>query len=251
MVHIRKRPITTVESRIKKFGVEYYRGGVMEVLRFLKELNTEGSQEVLEKLLKFLKVHSERFNPRKVSKEISIFCEEKPMAVLEKLAFFLENHSLRELEKFERAVGKSFIRTIEYAANLFKNKKILTLSNSKTLLEVFRKAKPPVIFVLESHPGGEGKVLVESLRKMHLHAEPVEDLLAYRTLRMVDVCLVGADYVDESGNVLNKESKKPFFVVADPFKFGSKKLKDTNLFEVVPSELITAIITDPEGGTLC
>jgi|Wag4MinimDraft_1082647.scaffolds.fasta_scaffold00004_40 translation initiation factor 2B subunit (eIF-2B alpha/beta/delta family) len=247
---------------MKKFGVEYYRGGVMEVLRFLKELNTEGSQEVLEKLLKFLKVHSERFNPRKVSKEISIFCEEKPMAVLEKLAFFLENHSLRELEKFERAVGKSFIRTIEYAANLFKNKKILTLSNSKTLLEVFRKAKPPVIFVLESHPGGEGKVLVESLRKMHLHAEPVEDLLAYRTLRMVDVCLVGADYVDESGNVLNKvgtttlailskESKKPFFVVADPFKFGSKKLKDTNLFEVVPSELITAIITDPEGGTLC
>ncbi|MDK2898500.1 translation initiation factor eIF-2B [Thermotoga sp. Xyl54] len=247
---------------MKKFEVEYYRGGVMEVLSFLKELNTEGSQEVLEKLLKFLKENSERLNSREVSKEIGIFCEEKPMAVLEKLAFFLENHSLKELEKFERAVEKSFIRTIEYASNFFKNKKILTLSNSKTLLEVFRKARPPMVFVLESHPGGEGKMLVESLRKIHLRAEPVEDLLAYRILRMVDVCLTGADYVDESGNVLNKvgtttlailsrELRKPFFVVADPFKFGSKKLKDTNLFEVVPSELITAIITDPEGGTLC
>ncbi|WP_296905426.1 translation initiation factor eIF-2B [Thermotoga sp.] len=185
------------------------------------------------------------------------------MAVLEKLVRFLKmNPSREELVRFRRLLKKSLDRTVEYASSFCRRKRIITLSNSKTLVWTFINARPICVYVLESRPGGEGKILVESLRRKRLRAELIEDLLAYRILKEVDLCLVGADYVDKAGNVLNKvgsttlailckELQKPFLVVADPFKFGSRLLKDTDLFEVVPSELITAIITDPEGGTTC
>ncbi|PLV60492.1 initiation factor 2B [Thermotoga sp. KOL6] len=226
-------------------------------------MNVEGSQEVQESLLDFIEKNHEKLLPNEIVKDIRNFCARKPMAVLEKVASFLEkNPSKEELKKFRMSIKASFNRTVEYAASFFKSKKILTLSNSKTLFQVFLKAKPLFVFVLESRPGGEGKVLVQSLQKEGIRAEVIDDLLAYKILKKVDLCAVGADYVDESGNVLNKigssvlavlcrELKKPFLVIADPYKFGSRALEDTDVFEVVPSYLITAIITDPEGGTTC
>ncbi|PLV55835.1 initiation factor 2B [Thermotoga sp. SG1] len=226
-------------------------------------MKTEGSREVAERLITFIEDNFESLNMNEVVRDIHLFFREKPMAVLEKLAHFLKTSpSKKELSEFLRLLKKTLERTVEYASSFCRGKRIITLSNSKTLKQTFIKAKPVCVYVLESRPGSEGRILVESLRREGLRVELVEDLLAYRILRKVDLCLVGADYVDKAGNVLNKvgsttlailcrEQKKPFLVVADPFKFGSRSLKETDLFEVIPSELITAIITDPEGGTAC
>jgi len=236
---------------------------VHRVREFLSQMKTEGSQEVAERLINFIENNFESLNMDEVIRDIDLFCDEKPMAVLEKLARFLKaNPPKKELSEFRRLLKKALERTVEYASSFCRGKRIITLSNSKTLKQTFIRAKPVCVHVLESRPGSEGRILVESLRREGLKVELIEDLMAYRTLKEVDLCLVGADYVDEAGNVLNKvgsttlailcrEQKKPFLVVADPFKFGSRSLKETDLFEVIPSELITAIITDPEGGTAC
>jgi len=232
-------------------------------LEKLEKLKLQGSHEVLEFLCSFLIESFGKVKKQEVIEDLERFLAKKPMAVLERLKERLESDWTAEaVSSFLEAVKGSLERTTDYAAKLLRGKVVLTLSNSITLRGTFLKAKEISVFVQESLPGGEGKVLFESLRENGIEAFLIPDTLCFRYLREVDACVIGADYVYPSGDVLNKVGsatlavlcehfRKPFLVVADPSKFGKRFPKETELFERVPSKLITAILTDPEGGTVC
>lgn len=232
-------------------------------LEVLEGLAAQGSIEVLKFFCSFLVENFEKMKKAEVIDDLERFLAKKPMASLERLKKKLEREwTVEAILIFLKSTEKSLERTADYAAKLLRGKVVLTLSNSVTLRDTFLKAKEISVFVQESLPGGEGKVLFESLRENGIEAFLIPDALCFRYLREVDACVIGADYVYPSGDVLNKVGsatlavlcehfRKPFLVVADPSKFGKRFPKETELFERVPSKLITAILTDPEGGTVC
>jgi translation initiation factor 2B subunit (eIF-2B alpha/beta/delta family) len=101
------------------------------------------------------------------------------------------------------------IRTssVKIASNLRKylnpEDTIATFSHSKTILDVLNILKPKKIFVLESSPGGEGKLLSNELEVTNTL---VEDSLGFSMIEsgQINVVLIGCDaYVPDNG-IVNK-----------------------------------------------
>ncbi|MCD6268323.1 MAG: translation initiation factor eIF-2B [Thermotogaceae bacterium] len=233
-----------------------------------KKLNVEGSVEVAEKVLEILADALKNEGEEKALELSEIFAHMKPsMRALEEI--YMELRESRDyklsLKKLREKLVENVLKTAKTCAHLLKRaERILTMSNSTTvyLSLKFMKRKPRVC-VLESLPGGEGRVLKDKLKKEGFDAMLLPDSAVFNAVEWTEVILVGADSILEDFSVVNKIGTrtlavisrylgKPFFVVADPWKFGKKGLpKETvtyngskiPLFELVPSDLITAIIT--------
>lgn len=179
-----------------------------------------------------------------------------------------------ELNKFERLFNntKPFLREINT---------IITLSNSTTLLEVFRRWKseaapnPIKIIIAESRPEEEGKIFAKKLLELGIKCELITDSSMGLFVNMADAAFIGADQVLKSGDIINKTGScllalaakyygKPYYVLTtkDKFndsstyipeqhspdeiwKFNHPELLITNYyFETVKRDLITKLITD-------
>jgi len=156
---------------------------------------------------------------------------------------------------------------------------VLTISNSFTLLQVFKIWKNYggnfQVIISESRPKDEGKVFAKSLIDCGIKVNFVTDASLNICVPEVDAIIIGADRILSNGNVINKTGSgflalsakyynKPFYVFADKTKFveadkfenkiyspkdiwnyQNKLLQIENyLFEEIPAELITKIITD-------
>lgn len=112
--------------------------------------------------------------------------------------------------------------------------KILTHSSSRVVLKVLENAaadnKRFTVYVTESQPDSAGKLMAEKLRKLSIPVTVVLDAAVGYILEKVDLVIVGAEGVVESGGVINKigtyqmavcskAHNKPFYVVAESFKF--------------------------------
>ncbi|XP_056313098.1 translation initiation factor eIF-2B subunit alpha [Danio aesculapii] len=161
--------------------------------------------------------------------------------------------------------------------------KILTHSSSRVVLKVLENAaadnKRFTVYVTESQPDSAGKLMAEKLRKLSIPVTVVLDAAVGYVLEKVDLVIVGAEGVVESGGVINKigtyqmavcskAHNKPFYVVAESFKFVRlyplnqqdvpdrfkykadvlKKAEDLNqehpLIDYTPPSLITLLFTD-------
>jgi len=160
---------------------------------------------------------------------------------------------------------------------LLKYQKVTTISFSKTLLEIFKfwhKENPELeIFILESRPNSEGRILAKELLKLEIKCYFLVDAMMNYAVQNSDCVLIGADQILRNNNVVNKigsyplalcakDAKKPFYVLATKNKITSKvnffadtyssneiwKFRNKNLeiinhyFEEIPKRLITRIL---------
>ncbi|KAK7895491.1 hypothetical protein WMY93_020816 [Mugilogobius chulae] len=104
----------------------------------------------------------------------------------------------------------------------------------KVVLRVLEKAaaekKRFSVYVTESQPDAAGLQMAEALRKLNVPVTVVLDAAVGYVLEKVDLVIVGAEGVVESGGIINKigtyqmalcskAHNKPFYVVAESFKF--------------------------------
>ncbi|XP_043924488.1 translation initiation factor eIF-2B subunit alpha [Protopterus annectens] len=112
--------------------------------------------------------------------------------------------------------------------------RILTHGSSRVVLQVLNEAasakKRFSVFVTESQPDSAGKGMADSLRKLNIPVTVILDAAVGYMMERVDLVIVGAEGVVESGGIINKigtnqmaicakAHNKPFYVVAESFKF--------------------------------
>ncbi|XP_052411618.1 translation initiation factor eIF-2B subunit alpha isoform X2 [Carassius gibelio] len=161
--------------------------------------------------------------------------------------------------------------------------KILTHSSSRVVLKVLENAaadnKRFTVYVTESQPDSAGKLMAQKLCNLNIPVTVVLDAAVGYIMEKVDLVIVGAEGVVESGGVINKigtyqmavcskAHNKPFYVVAESFKFVRlyplnqqdvpdrfkykadilKSMKDLNqehpMIDYTPPSLITLLFTD-------
>ncbi|HKI78969.1 MAG TPA: hypothetical protein VKA26_10540 [Ignavibacteriaceae bacterium] len=206
------------------------------------------------------------------------------MNYIKQLDVFIDKNDKEGLDNFLKVYSKNtentFNKIFENCVPYLKDKsKILTLSNSKTLFEIFKRLKKLngelEITVCESDPAKEGIILAERLSKIGIKTKVIPDASMSQYIRKSDAVVIGADKILGNGNVVNKIGssnaaiiakyfKIPFLVLSAKEKFSSKKsykikkenpadilnerLKNLKIqnpyFEEIESNLITKIISD-------
>ena len=247
--------------------------------------NTSGSSDILVELHEHLK---------KEQKMLEVFPELINEVKIQFTAFHSVQSYLNELEKVMRSkkrIDNFFEKYDSRLINIYdvifdkcktillKHKKFITLSNSKTVFEIFKKLKQSKhdleVTACESRPKFEGRLLAKKLADEGMKINLITDAGIEQVLDNIDAALIGADTILKNGNVVNKTGSAilavlckyrsiPFYVVADKnkisnkYKFGQKEMpadeilrkhhpniKIENLyFEEVNRKLITKIFID-------
>ncbi|NXF85128.1 EI2BA factor, partial [Eubucco bourcierii] len=145
--------------------------------------------------------------------------------------------------------GEIFLRKVSLSRNkiaklchpfIRDGARILTHAYSRVVLRVLEAAieskKRFSVYVTESQPDQAGQVLTDlqkmakALRKLNIPVIVILDAAVGYIMEKVDLVLVGAEGVVESGGIINKigtnqiavcakAQNKPFYVVAESFKF--------------------------------
>lgn len=115
---------------------------------------------------------------------------------------------------------------------------VVTLSRSQSVLwalEAAQGSRPPGrVAVLESLPGGEGRVFAKELRERGLSARVIPDAQGMAAVVAADLLIIGADAVFSDGSVIHKvgtralasaafHSGVPVVVVAGRSKFARRR----------------------------
>merc|ERR1712063_237280 len=98
------------------------------------------------------------------------------------------------------------------------------------LLEAAKSNKRFEVFVTESYPDRSGVLMCDELLRHNITCTLILDSAMGYIMDMVDLVLVGAEGVVESGGIINKigtmtmascakNMNKPFYVLAESFKF--------------------------------
>ncbi|XP_039627948.1 translation initiation factor eIF-2B subunit alpha [Polypterus senegalus] len=155
----------------------------------------------------------------------------------------LEHPDLSQCKKVMIERGELFLKKISLSRNkvaklchtfIKDGTKILTHSSSRVVLRVLEKAaaakKRFTVYVTESQPDCTGLNMADALRKLHIPVIVILDAAVGYVMEKVDLVIVGAEGVVESGGIINKigtyqmavcskAHNKPFYVVAESFKF--------------------------------
>ncbi|KAG7476615.1 hypothetical protein MATL_G00084760 [Megalops atlanticus] len=155
----------------------------------------------------------------------------------------LEHDDLSRCKKVMVERGELFLKKISFSRNkvaklchtfIKDGAKILTHSSSRVVLRVLEKAvaekKRFTVYVTESQPDCAGKKMAEALKNLNVPVTVVLDAAVGYIMEKVDLVIVGAEGVVESGGIINKigtyqmavcskAHNKPFYVVAESFKF--------------------------------
>ncbi|XP_011148255.1 translation initiation factor eIF-2B subunit alpha isoform X1 [Harpegnathos saltator] len=112
---------------------------------------------------------------------------------------------------------------------------ILTHSKSRVVLQAMKEAaasnKIFEVYVTSSSPDNSGEEMCQNLTKLGISCTVILDSAMGYVMEKVDMVMVGAEGVAESGGVINKigtytmaicarEMKKPFYVLTESFKFS-------------------------------
>jgi len=249
--------------------------------------NTSGSTDIVIKLSDYFK---DNLNNPKVLKK-AIFASKWKLSSFQEAIYFIKNFekiylikdknaALEFLNSYENNQSILYQRIFDNAKKYLKNiNSVLTLSNSKTLLEVFKlwrsENKNLTVYIAKSRPMNEGQILAKALLKSDIKVNLITDAAMSHFIPKVDAVIIGADKILKNLNVVNKTGsnaaaiiskyyKKPFYVLASKNKFTSSKkyfidnhnpsevwkyrhkhLRVHNFyFEEIDKKLITKIITE-------
>lgn len=113
--------------------------------------------------------------------------------------------------------------------------KILTHSKSRVVFETMKEAaqnnKLFQVYVTTSAPDNSGKEMCQKLEKLGIPCTVIFDSEIGHIMENVDMVMVGAEGIAESGGIINKmgtytmavcakEANKPFYVLTESFKFS-------------------------------
>uniref|UniRef100_A0A8C5P904 Translation initiation factor eIF2B subunit alpha n=1 Tax=Leptobrachium leishanense TaxID=445787 RepID=A0A8C5P904_9ANUR len=154
----------------------------------------------------------------------------------------LEHSDYEKCKKMMSERGELFLKRISLSRSkitklccpfIKDGAKILTHAYSRVVLKVLEEAakdKRFRVYVTQSQPDLAGKNMAEALRKMKVPVTEILDSAMGYIMEKVDLVIVGAEGVVESGGIINKigtnqmavcakAQNKPFYVVAESFKF--------------------------------
>ncbi|MFN4110685.1 MAG: hypothetical protein ACK4G1_00290, partial [Ignavibacteria bacterium] len=120
----------------------------------------------------------------------------------------------------------------------------------------------PIIFILESKPGGEGNLIYQKLKKLEMKVHFVKDKEMKKIIDQVDLILIGADKILLKKWFINKVKTKKLLTLARqkgrpvlllafrekiikteiPIKHFQKLRPDKNLFEKIDLKLVDEIL---------
>lgn len=137
----------------------------------------------------------------------------------------------RAAERVLRLLDESVERCAEVGSKALSGcARVLTLSNSEQLEKIFARAGLEAIYVLESRPGGEGRILARRLSALGKSVVVVPDLSAHIACSKCDCVVVGCDalYPDGFTNKLGSgllaclaaHYSKPFYAATTKWKVG-------------------------------
>ncbi|KAM4709530.1 translation initiation factor eIF2B subunit alpha [Discoglossus pictus] len=155
----------------------------------------------------------------------------------------LEHSDYDKCKKMMSERGEIFLTRISLSRNkitklcrpfIKDGAKILTHAYSRVVLRVLEEAaaanKRFSVYVTESQPDVSGKQMAVALRNLNVPVTMILDAAVGYIMEKVDLVIVGAEGVVESGGIINKigtnqmavcakAQNKPFYVVAESFKF--------------------------------
>lgn len=177
-----------------------------------------------------------------LSNRIENIVDERSVGLIEENA----ERSLKEVLKANKEAA-------ETARKIVSGKRILTISRSETVRRTLEGGIANKVYISESRPGMEGIELGNTLS-----AEIIYDSEIPKIASNVDLVLIGADSLLLNGDVINKVGSLsaglaakhegiPFYVVASTDKIKKesiRKKEKSEIFEIIPSDLVTKIITE-------
>lgn len=155
----------------------------------------------------------------------------------------LDNKPFVECKKIMLHRGELFLKKLMEArgkvarigaAFIIDGSKILVHSKSRVVLQAMKEAvnlnKRFEVFVTRSSPDHSGDEMAAELAKLNIPCTVILDSAVGYVMEQVDMVMVGAEGVVESGGIINKvgsytmalcarEMKKPFYVLTESFKF--------------------------------
>ncbi len=203
---------------------------------------TSGSSDILEELHRHLKQEQ---------KTLQVFPELINEIKLQFKSFQTVQNYIKELEKFiyqREKLDDFFKKYDELLYNVYtdiysncrsalkKCRKIITISNSKTVFEILKllqKDQPKLeIIVSESRPKLEGRIIADKLSKQNISVELITEAAMASNIPNVDAALIGSDAILKNNNAVNKigsfqlavlckHYSVPFYVVVDKQKYSS------------------------------
>lgn len=155
----------------------------------------------------------------------------------------LEYSDYSKCKKIMIERGELFLRRISLSRNKIANlchtfikdgARILTHAYSRVVLRVLEEAvaakKRFSVYITESQPDLSGKKMAKALSHLNVPVTVVLDAAVGYIMEKADLVIVGAEGVVENGGIINKigtnqmavcakAQNKPFYVVAESFKF--------------------------------
>ncbi|MHA2090929.1 MAG: hypothetical protein ACW98K_08725 [Candidatus Kariarchaeaceae archaeon] len=127
--------------------------------------------------------------------------------------------------------------------NIPNKQRILTFSNSYTIAEVLKNLRDRVIYVCESHPGGEGKVLHEILQgSVLVRDEKGSEMIQHKK---IDALIIGCDALTRDVGFINKVGTKVFVSMTRksqiPVFILTSQLKVTDKLPEITSDLLEEV----------
>jgi len=205
------------------------KNGVKELDTILND-KVHGSSELLDQICKnFLKNLNNSIyissSIKKLKKNLSHF----PVIInftndieniLKKNDVYNLNNDLRNyLNDFIKNKNDNYKIIFAKAENLLsKCKTVLTISNSKTLINIFElwnNSKSNVkVIICESRPNYEGVLMAKEISKIKIKTEVITEAMSGNIIKKVDAIVLGADQILPNGNIVNKTGSRMLAIIA-------------------------------------
>ncbi|MGC8610146.1 MAG: hypothetical protein ACP5LM_02200 [Thermoplasmata archaeon] len=148
-------------------------------------------------------------------------------------------------------ISKNLI--LNYSDNYLKDSSVGVISNSSTILYVIKNSKVKEVNVLESLPGGEGKIFYEEIRNIidsnFYKDDDMDDLI-----KNSDILISGSDIFNRKYFVNKIKTGKLFLngklhdkknmVITSSLKYYPWDIKINDIFEKIPWNYVDFVITD-------
>jgi len=194
------------------------------LLDFIKNNKTNNGEKLVEECNALGKeIIKSQPNMVNIRRKISaVVYHMKRLLKSDKSATDIRNASQSKIEEILKnaETKKKKIGTIG-AKLIFNHSKILTISSSSLIKEIFTSAnklkRKFTVYCLESRPNNEGHALAEDLAKMGIPSVLAPDAMMGQILGEVNMVLSGADRIYESGFV-NKTGTLPLAITSKSFQ---------------------------------
>lgn len=210
---------------------------IRTLLNFLEKDDSKTMQELDNKLSKAIAVMRKTDHPvTSVASATELFQRFITLTSLDTPSFDdCKKSMLKRGKLFLNKLNESRDKVAKTAAPFIVDGcKILTHSKSRVVLQTMKEAakanKRFTVYVTYSSPDESGKLMCAELEAANIPCTLILDSAMGYVLEQVDMVMVGAEGVVESGGIINKvgsysmaicakELKKPFYVLTESFKF--------------------------------